>query len=137
MKEETESRVAVISEMLFVFLPILVISILNINKGLPTNIFFTSEWSFAAIVLFGQALVKFSAGISKNGKRYRWQIISLITSLVVVLGLIPSVVFLILVIQDAGQSFWLHIFQLILFTLSAFVFLFLGTTGQVLMDCKQ
>jgi hypothetical protein len=134
MNAESESRAAIISEMLFVVLPILIILALHGIRNEWDGLLVSPEWSFATIVLFGQAIVKFAAGICKGTKKFRWQLISLINALVIVLGLIPAVLLLVFLnVLDTAPT-WAYVAQMVLLVLGGFTFLTIGTIGQMLVD---
>ena len=61
--KNVKSKLVIISEMLFVYLPIFIIVLYNLIVKDYHKAFFGSEWIFGAIVLWGQSIVKFSSGI--------------------------------------------------------------------------
>ena len=130
--KETDSVLAVVSEILFVLLPIIVIVLLRILYDLSGSIFKSYEWSFVPIVLFGQTLVKFASGISR---RYvRWQIVSLFFSLLIVIGLIPSVMVLMLLLLEKEHTSLIYIIQMILVVLSILTYSLFGTVSLIFFE---
>jgi hypothetical protein len=130
----SKSKLAVISELLFIFLPLFVISIVKLSDYSLKSIIFSSDWSFASIVLFGQSIVKFSSGISSNSNGYKWQAVAFIVAIIIVIGLIPSVVILVKTMEPERQNGIIYWFQFGYFFVSCFTFYFIGTTGQILLE---
>ena len=124
-----------ISEYLFTLFPIIILIIIRCNEGTYCKIFYNSEWSIISLILFGQSIVKFSAGIAHNKNRFHWQLVSLIVSLIIIIGLIPSAIILTLILND-GSSFSneLYYTQALLFLLSSGCFFTFGGLGQDLLD---
>lgn len=137
MKKEKESKLVILSEVLFVLLPIFVIGLVLFFIESDKNIFISYEWSFASIILFGQSIVKFSSGISTFKTEKRWQFISLILSAIIVFGLIPSVLVLVLLLVNKTQNLLIYIIQMVLFILSIIVYFIFGTIGQIYLDNKE
>lgn len=123
-----------ISELVFTILPIIVILFIRSYQGKFEELYYNTEWGIMAIILFGQSLVKFASGISNSKESFRWQLVSLIISLIIVFGLVPSVVLLIINLLDTNQSFWTHFAQMIWFVLSGICFFFIGYIGQKMLD---
>jgi len=136
-KNEFSSKLAVFSELLFVFLPLFVISIVKLSDHSFKSIVFSSDWSFASIVLFGQSIVKFSSGISSSGNGYKWQAVAFIVAMIIVLGLIPSVVILVKTMEIERQSGVIYWIQLVYFFVSCLTFYFIGATGQILLEKEE
>ena len=124
-----------ISEYLFTLFPIIILIIIRCNEGTYCKIFYNSEWSIISLILFGQSIVKFSAGIAHNKKRFHWQLVSLIISLIIIIGLIPSAIILTLILND-GLLFsnGLYCTQALQFILSSGCFFIIGALGQDLLD---
>ena len=102
-----------------------------------SKIFFNSEWAICAIILFGQSIVKFSSGIANSEKKFKWQIISFLNTLIIIIGLIPSIIVLVIIILTDSTSLTLHIFQIFLFILSCISFFIVGAAGQELLERKK
>src|SRR5256885_5306599 len=82
---------ASVAEFLFVLVPLLVLTLVFRFQGKAWGSLFASpEWSFASALLFGQTVVKFVAGIASAGRKIKERV-ALFVSLVLVLGLIPSI----------------------------------------------
>ena len=136
MKKNSDSKYTIISEYLFIILPLVVYFLINIvaNKEALISIFEWKEWSFCNIVLFGLCITKFIAGISKISIDFRWQLISSITATILVFGLIPSVIILVAIISKPNTL--LYILQFSLTLISSFLFFFMGVSLQKHFDKK-
>lgn len=131
---------SLLTELLFTVLPVSIIIILRCYQRDFELIFFNTEWAVCAIILFGQSIVKFSSGISNQKNKFRWQIIAFVLSLIIIVGLIPSVTILAINIlsqkEGVEPSLSLHIFQMVLFVVSCVTFFTVGGVGQQLLDGK-
>ena len=133
-KDDHAALLQVFSEAFFVLVPILVVFILVSIARRPAAIFQKTEFSFAAIVLFGQAIVKFTAGAAKNRKRKRWQVISIVTSAILVFGIVPSTTLLIKIFESSDLAPWVFALQAVMFVLAFVVYVLLATVGQMYLD---
>jgi len=134
MKDETKAKFVIISEILFTLLPIVIILMIFIIQSNLIKILKSPDLSFAAIVLFGQTIVRLASGIAKNKKSKSWQAISFIMSLIIIFGLIPASLFLVIIYLNIYDNLVLYIFQLIIFVVSIVSYIIFGTLGQVLLD---
>ena len=74
MKQKTKEKLTsendglkfVIIDLLFTFLPILILLFLRAICNNVKGFFEQSDWSFISMILFGQTLVKVFSGISDN-----------------------------------------------------------------------
>ena len=96
MKLEKNIFYVLISEIIFTILPLIVIAIVLSYQNKTSQIFYNTEWIMMAIILFGQSIVKFSSGISNSSRKFRWQLVALIITIIISFGLIPSIVILII-----------------------------------------
>jgi hypothetical protein len=133
-KTNLSTRFTLYTELLFTLLPIIIIAIVRVIQKDFISIFMSIEWSIIALILFGLSIVKFSAGISKSKKKFSWQFVGFILSLIIVLGLIPTSIIIVIKITRPFYDFWLNIYQLILFILSIVCFFIPGAVGQELLD---
>ena len=133
MKQEGRSAITIITELLFLFLPLLVIVLHSFARSMQTPILSRSEWSFAALVLFGQTVVRLTAGLLKSHTRKRWQYISLIITALIVFGIVPSA-FTLSWVLDENVRMRIVIAQQILFWISVAAYLVFGTVGQMYLD---
>lgn len=137
MKLERNLFYVLVSEMLFTILPLIVITIVRSYQDQYEQIFYNTEWAMMSIILFGQSIVKFSSGVSNSNLKFRWQLVSLIMSLLIIFGLIPSITILIINLINPEPNFGLQIAQMILFLLSIITFFIIGYIGQKLIDGKK
>jgi hypothetical protein len=117
------------AEGLFVVLPLIVLTIVLIQKGKGArNLFGSPEWSFAGAILMGQTVVKLVYAISsvKRGRIKSAEFMQLLAAVIIVLGLVPSLIILSLVLTSEAPSTGLIWFQILLFVLGLLVFLFFG-----------
>ncbi|WKV11266.1 hypothetical protein [Marivirga harenae] len=124
--------VALIAELCFIFLPFIVIIIINLTNNSWENLIHTSNWSLAAALLFGQSLVKIIMGVASQEHSFNYQAFGLIAALILVFGLVPSITVLAIIETSILLSTGLIIIQFILLALSIYTFLHFGTIGQVL-----
>lgn len=137
MKLERNLFYVLISEMLFTVLPLIVISIVRSYQCKFELIFYNTEWAMMSIILFGQSIVKFSSGIANSSLKFRWQLVSMIISLIIIFGLIPSIIILIINLLNDDKMFSLHIAQIALFIISILTFFIVGYLGQKLIEDKK
>jgi len=125
--------VAILSELLFVLLPLLVLLIVFIHTGKGLwNLMASPELSFASAILMGQTIVKFVSGTSIAGTR-SWERIAFTVSIIIVLGLVPSLIILSLVLTTTNVSSGLVWAQVAFFIISVLVFIALGGAGQLFL----
>jgi hypothetical protein len=83
--------------------------------------------------MIGQGLVQFIIRLLQTNAHdpaISWERVTLIFSLLIVLGLIPSLVVMLLVLISTPPPFYLGVAQLVLFVLAFFLYLALGWTAQ-------
>jgi hypothetical protein len=125
---------SIAAELLFVFLPLIVIAIIRLNNGSTVReLLSVPDWSFGTAILLGQGLVKLVSGVAAQRPAARWQVVALIVSAMVVLGLVPSLMVLALMLTQTTPSVALVATQMSLFVLSVVIFLVFGSLGQTLM----
>ncbi len=119
------------AEFLFVLLPLIVLTFVHLSWGEKTvhSVLESAEWSFGASVLFGQAIVKLVSGATRQGSD-NWGTIVLIVSLVLVLGLVPSLVILAMILLHEPPSITLVVEQLVFFVAGSVAFFLLGAIGH-------
>ncbi|MBC5864637.1 hypothetical protein [Flavobacterium turcicum] len=136
MKLEKNIVYVLTSEILFTILPLLILLIVRSYENKLELIFFNTEWSIMAIILFGQSIVKFSSGISNSNLKFRWQLVSLIISIIIIFGLIPSIVILIINLLAKENLYSMYFLQIIMFVLSICTFFLIGYLGQKMLEDK-
>jgi hypothetical protein len=110
-----------LSEISFVILPLIVISIVYLCKNEIIKLFYSPEWSFATTIIIGQIILKLISIVlnSKNSViKYR---VEGSLAFAIVFGLIPSSIFLVFFLLEI-TPFWLVIVQIIYFIMSLFAF---------------
>jgi len=135
--DESRSKGVVISEILFIILPLIIIVIYLFIQKSTISIFYKSDWTFASIVLFGQSIIKFTSGLIKSNMKFHWQKVALILSFLIVIGLIPATIVLILILGSPSISLRLVVLQMVVFIVSVLVYFFIGSTGQLYLDKEE
>jgi hypothetical protein len=123
------------TDMMFVALPLLVLTIVNLNRSASALALFASpEWSFAASVLFGQTTVKVisAASIGTIAERS-----ALLGSLVIVFGLVPSLLVLSFVLNAATPTTGLVITQIALFVVASISYLIFATIAHAVRGMER
>lgn len=110
-----------LSELLFVFLPFIVIAITLAHQGELGSILSIPEWSIVTAVITGQAIVKFASfGIGRTAVHK--QNIVLILSILLVCLLVPILVILAIVLTSSKISITLKATQAVFFGLGIIAF---------------
>jgi uncharacterized membrane protein YsdA (DUF1294 family) len=128
-KKETP---AIIGELAFISLPFIVILIVNLSKGDWIRLLQTSDWALAATLLFGQTIVKIIMGVAAREHAFHHQNFGLISALIIVLGLVPSILIVAIFQLNQDLSIGLVIAQFVLLGAAVYAFLLFGTIGQIL-----
>jgi len=125
-----------VAELLFVVLPLIVLSVVGVLRNrMVWEIVSNPEWSFAAAILFGQAAVRFVSGAARHGAE-NWQRVVLAISLILVVGLVPSLVVMTLVLLSAAPAVALVSSQMGFFTAGAVAFVAFGSAGHLALEGK-
>jgi len=123
----------VAAELAFLLVPFVVIGFAYLYKGDLRNVIYTPYWSIASSVLIGQALIRFIIRLLQSNVHdpaISWERVTVIFSVLIVLGLIPSLMVLLLVLISTQPSLYLGVAQLILFVFGCSLYLAFGWTGQ-------
>ncbi|PLX25457.1 hypothetical protein C0580_02545 [Candidatus Parcubacteria bacterium] len=120
----TEVMFFLIREIAFIILPLIVISIIFIIQYSLTALFHTPEWSFASALLFGQTIIRVSSATA--GYKNKVDITNGFISIIIVLGLVPSLTFLTLMLVLDTPPIGLIYAQICLFILAIFTYFLLG-----------
>ena len=131
-KERNEWNImwSIISELLFILLPLIVITIVMLHKGNDFwKILSSVEWSFATAILFGHAVVKLVSGSTKSNN-WMWERVALAVATIVVILLVPSLIILVLILSSDNPTTGLVWSQIVLFVIGCFVFIFVGGAGH-------
>ena len=123
---------AILGDLLFIVLPLVVISIVDVSVGRPLFAIIESpELSFGSAVLFGQTIIKVVSGFAHTKPSGAEQPVFII-ALIIVFGLVPSLVVLALLLSVTPIPHWLQLAQAGIFVLGIITFLFFGVTGHAL-----
>ena len=132
---ERESLKSIIIDLLFTFLPLVVLILIRILTLKCENIFLRSDISFISMILFGQTVIKLFTGISENENRKKTIELVFTISLIISFGLVPSIVILVIIEIGYGNK-PIFISQIIWLLSSVCVYLFFGTIGNILTKNK-
>ena len=134
-KNEKKATNVIISEILFAILPIIVIiSIFVATSENKFTILTRADLSFISAFFFGQAIVKLFSGVSKSQTKKNWQLIILFVSTIIIIGLIPSVIWLCIIYLGMYKNKIIYVIQMIWFCFSLFVYFIIGKVGQMYLD---
>lgn len=136
MKIERTTKYVLSSELIFTLLPIIILLIVRSYENDFSKVFYNTEWSIISIILFGQSIVKFSSGIANSKETFRWQLVALVISLIIVFGLIPASIILVLNLTSSSIALGMGVLQIIVFIISVFTYYFIGAIGQKMLEEK-
>jgi len=113
----------ILPDLMFVFLPFIVIILVQIVKGTVSHFLSVTEWAFAAAVLTGQTIVKVAASVvdapvSLDNRKKESRQVAFILSAIIVIILVPSLFVLFLMLFLDTPSPWLVGAQIFLFVLA-------------------
>ncbi len=123
----------VAAELAFLLVPFVVVGLAYFYKGDLVNLLYVPYWSIASSVLIGHALIRFIIRLlQSNGHDpgISWEKVTLIFSLLIIFGLIPSLLVLLLVLISAQPSMYLGVTQLVLFVFALGLYLWFGSIAQ-------
>lgn len=130
---ELNAKYIIISDIFFIIAPLIIYFLVKANEGDALEFFKSPDIGYANIVFFGQTSVRFVSGIAKTSKKLSWQLISLILTLIIVLGLFPSAVILMISLSNKYNSN-LYIFQWLLFLVAVTTYFIVGSIGQMYLE---
>jgi hypothetical protein len=112
---QARAVVAAVSELLFALLPFAVVFIVfAYQQRAWYEYIMAPEWAFASALLFGQSIVKIVQGTLNLGKGINVPAVMLTISLLIIVGLVPSMVLLAIVLTGKDAPLWMGITQVIL-----------------------
>lgn len=121
---------AILGDLLFIVLPLVVISIVDVSVGRSVFAIIESpEISFASAVLFGQTIIKVVSGFAHTKPTGAEQPVFII-ALIIVFGLVPSLVVMALLLSVNPAPYGLQIAQAGILVLSIGVFFLFGLNGH-------
>ncbi len=136
MKIDRTIKYVLSSELIFTLLPLIIILIVRSYEMEFSQIFYNTEWSIISIILFGQSIVKFSSGIANSKETFRWQLVALVISVIIVFGLVPASIILALNLTSYRIALGMAILQIIIFLISVLTYYFIGSIGQKMLEEK-
>jgi hypothetical protein len=123
---------ALLGDLLFIVLPLVVISIVDVSIGKSLFAIIQSpELSFGSAVLFGQTIIKVVSGFAHTKPTGAEQPVFII-ALIIVFGLVPSLVVLALLLSISPIPNGLLLAQAGIFALGVITFFFFGVDGHAL-----
>lgn len=97
LKFERKIRNTIIVDLIFTFLPVIVLLAIKLLTCDYENFFVRSDWSYISMILYGQTLIKLFTGIIQNMNEKDSSLMILQVSCILTFGLIPSILFLVLI----------------------------------------
>lgn len=126
------AKYAILGDLLFIILPLVVISIVDVSVGRSLFALIESpELSFGSAVLFGQTIIKVVSGFAHTKPTGAEQPVFII-ALIIVFGLVPSLVVLALLLSINPIPHELQYAQACIFALGVIVFFLFGVNGHAL-----
>lgn len=134
MDKEKSAKLVIISEVIFTLMPVLVVLGIKLYKKEFNDILNITDWSFLTIIFMGQVLIKFITGISANKNNKETNLVMLITTIIIVFGLIPPIIILVMISLSSTVPLCLYILQSIYFVISVVVYFIIGSISQILIE---
>lgn len=137
LKCEKKINITSIVELIFTFLPVMILIMIKIitSKFNFYDIMARSDFSFLAMILYSQTLIKLFSGLIVNENKKDYSLL-LIVTLVLTIGLIPSIIYLVL-IEMGNISIIIYILQLIWLIGSVIIFWIFGRLGILLIEKEK
>lgn len=137
LKCEKKINITSIVELIFTFLPVMILIMIKIitTEFNFYDIIARSDFSFLAMILYSQTLIKLFSGLIINENKKDYSLL-LIVTLVLTIGLIPSIIYLVL-IETGNISIIICILQLIWLIGSTIIFLLFGRFGMLLIEKEK
>ena len=121
---------AIFGDLLFIVLPLVVISIVDVSVGRSLFALIESpELSFGSAVLFGQTIIKVVSGFAHSKPSGAEQPV-FVVAMIIVFGLVPSLVVLALLLSINPVPHGLQLAQAAIFVLGVLAFFTFGVTGH-------
>ena len=133
LKFESKIRNSLAVDLIFSFLPIAVLITIKLLTVNFENFFARSDWSYISMLLYGQTLIKLFTGIIKNMNTKDSSLMILLVSCILSFGLIPSILFLVL-IEIGKVNLAIIILQFIWLIISVAIYLLFGGLGLILSE---
>ncbi|MDE7228732.1 MAG: hypothetical protein K2N31_10495 [Treponemataceae bacterium] len=136
LKFERKIRNTIIVDLIFSFLPVLVLIAIKLLTHSSENFFMRSDWSYVSMILYGQTLIKLFSGIIQNMNEKDSSLLILQVSCILAFGLIPSILFLLL-IEIGIINFAIIILQFVWLAGSIVIYFIFGGLGLILSEKKK
>ena len=136
LKFERKIRNTIIVDLIFSFLPVLVLIAIKLLTHSSENFFMRSDWSYVSMILYGQTLIKLFSGIIQNMNEKDSSLLILQVSCILAFGLIPSILFLLL-IEIGIINFVIIILQFVWLAGSIVIYFIFGGLGLILSEKKK
>lgn len=136
LKFERKIRNTIIVDLIFSFLPVLVLIAIKLLTHSSENFFTRSDWSYVSMILYGQTLIKLFSGIIQNMNEKDSSLLILQVSCILAFGLIPSILFLLL-IEIGIINFAIIILQFVWLAGSIVIYFIFGGLGLILSEKKK
>jgi len=121
---------AILGDLLFMVLPLVVISIVDVSVGRSLFALVESpELSFGSAVLFGQSIIKVVSGFAHSKPSGAEQSV-FVVAMIIVFGLVPSLVVLALLLSINPIPHGLKLAQACIFAMGVISFFKFGVTGH-------
>jgi hypothetical protein len=130
-KYENESSKYIIGDLAFTFFPILTLIFIRIITKTKENVFMRSDWSFIAMILFGQTIIKLSQGMlkTKNEKREGNSLLIIIGLLLI--GFLPPSIFFSFIEMGNGNCI-IYVLQMIWIVFATISYFVIGSAGNII-----
>jgi hypothetical protein len=133
-KEMRSGKIAMLPELFFVFLPLLIMILVSHLKNDLKSSLASPEWSLAATILFGQSALRFYSGINKVIKqkgesKSEWVVFW--SGLIFVLALLSATIY---GLRLGYEDYFLSFLQIPIFLLAVLLFVVFGGIGQIYLD---
>ena len=136
LKFERKIRNTIIVDLTFSFLPVIVLVAIKLLTCSRENFFLRSDWSYISMILYGQTLIKLFTGIIQNMNEKDSSLMILQVSCILSFGLIPSILFLVL-IEIGKNNIAIIICQFIWLIGSVIIYFIFGGLGLILSEKKK
>ena len=136
LKFERKIRNTIIVDLIFSFLPVLVLIAIKLLTHSSENFFMRSDWSYVSMILYGQTLIKLFSGIIQNMNEKDSSLLILQVSCILAFGLIPSILFLLL-IEIGIINFAIIILQFVWLAVSIVIYFIFEGLGLILSEKKK
>ena len=136
LKFERKIRNTIIVDLIFSFLSVIVLVAIKLLTCSRANFFLRSDWSYISMILYGQTLIKLFTGIIQNMNEKDSSLMILQVSCILSFGLIPSILFLVL-IEIGKNNIAIIICQFIWLIGSVIIYFISGGLGSILSETTK